>query len=98
MKAYKVQISPNGDRSIYRRVKDGWQYVSTRAAVGRANKLQCENESLEARLDELKGLAKRVMDLLEEHGASILPHLLDTDENAGQQLREALEEVGDANS
>lgn len=35
---------------------------------------------------------KRVMDLLEKHGGSIVPHLLDTDENAGQEFREALSE------
>lgn len=40
---------------------------------------------------ELAGrLAKagvEVMDLLESYGGSIVPHLLDTDENAGEQLR-----------
>ncbi len=34
--------------------------------------------------------AKKVMELLEEHGPSIVPHLLDTDENPGQRLRDAI--------
>lgn len=44
-------------------------------------------------LIEVAEAAKIVMDLLEEHGPSIVPHLLDTDENAGQRLRTALEGV-----
>lgn len=35
--------------------------------------------------------ARRVMDLLEEYGPSIVGHLLDTDDNAGQRLRELLD-------
>ncbi|WP_276200607.1 hypothetical protein [Chelatococcus sp. XZ-Ab1] len=34
--------------------------------------------------------AKEVMTLLDEHGASIVPHLLDSDENPGQRLRDAI--------
>jgi len=34
--------------------------------------------------------ARDVERLLNEHGAAIVPHLLDTDENAGQRLRAAL--------
>jgi hypothetical protein len=34
--------------------------------------------------------AKKVMTALEKHGGSIVPHLMDTDDNAGQELREAL--------
>lgn len=41
-------------------------------------------------IDEMAGASSRVMNLLEKHGAGIVPHLLDTDENAGQFLREAL--------
>lgn len=40
--------------------------------------------------DEIKRAARDVMDLLEEKGADIVPHLLDDDENAGQRLRELL--------
>jgi hypothetical protein len=42
------------------------------------------------RLEEALRLGKIVMDMLEEHGPSIVPHLLDTDENAGQRFRDAL--------
>ena len=34
--------------------------------------------------------AKKVMDTLQEYGPSIVPHLLDTDENDGERLRNAL--------
>jgi hypothetical protein len=37
--------------------------------------------------------AKQVMAMLEEHGPSIVPHLLDSDENAGQRLRDAIAAV-----
>jgi hypothetical protein len=37
--------------------------------------------------------AREVMDLLEKHGPSIVPHLLDDDENAGERLRTALRET-----
>lgn len=39
---------------------------------------------------ELLSAAKEVMALLEEYGAPIVPHLLDTDMNAGQRLRDAI--------
>ena len=38
----------------------------------------------------LRGASSTVMRLLEEHGPSIVPHLMDTDETAGQRLRDAL--------
>lgn len=34
--------------------------------------------------------AADVMRHLEEHGPAIVPHLLDTDENAGQRLRDTI--------
>lgn len=34
--------------------------------------------------------ASEVMTALQAHGASIVPHLLDTDDNAGQRLRHLL--------
>ena len=34
--------------------------------------------------------ASRVMEALEKYGAGIVPHLMDTDENCGQKLRETL--------
>lgn len=39
---------------------------------------------------DLKLNAKGVMDALEEHGPSIVPHLIDSDENDGERTREAL--------
>lgn len=38
----------------------------------------------------LLAAAKDVMDLLREYGASIVPHLMDSDQNAGQRLRDAI--------
>ena len=46
-----------------------------------------------AMTEALEGLitaASWVMDLLKTHGPSIVPHLLDTDDNAGERLRSAL--------
>ena len=40
--------------------------------------------------EELLTAAKEVMELLQECGPSIVPHLLDTDQNAGQRLRSAI--------
>lgn len=37
--------------------------------------------------------AQRVMDTLAEYGPSIVPHLMDTDNNAGERLRQALAEL-----
>jgi hypothetical protein len=48
----------------------------------------CEEVEL---LREVARQARFVMAALEDHGASIVPHLLDTDDNAGQYLRDALE-------
>lgn len=38
--------------------------------------------------------ATRVMALLKEHGPSIVPHLLDSDDNEGEYLRQALIQLG----
>lgn len=48
----------------------------------------------EIMLRDLYTASKRVMDTLSQHGASIVPHLLDTDDNAGEVLRQMLREVG----
>ena len=42
----------------------------------------------------LKG-AKAVMDMLKKNGPSIVPHLMDSDENAGQRLRDAIDKAED---
>lgn len=41
-------------------------------------------------LREALKLGKIVMDLLSEHGAEIVPHILDTDENPGERFRAAI--------
>lgn len=51
---------------------------------------QRANARLIAAAPEVVEHAARVMALLAEHGPSIVPHLLDTDDNAGQRLRTAL--------
>ncbi len=38
----------------------------------------------------LLAAAKEVMGLLQEYGPSIVPHLMDSDQNAGQRLRDAI--------
>ena len=43
-------------------------------------------------MSELRDAAREVMEDLERYGPSIVPHLLDTDDNAGQRLRKALDE------
>lgn len=47
-------------------------------------------EALEAEKAALWREADNVMKALTEYGASIVPHLLDTDDNAGQRLRDVL--------
>lgn len=54
---------------------------------------KCEMRRLKAenaRLRKVVGTAQKVMDLLCMHKEAIVQHLLDTDDNAGQRLREAI--------
>lgn len=60
--------------------------AATIAKLGRAE----ANARLIAAAPELLETASRVMAILEEHGPSIVPHLLDSDDNAGQRLRDAI--------
>ena len=46
--------------------------------------------ALQAENAELRKAAKEVMDSLAEYGPSIVPHLMDTDDNAGERLRQAI--------
>lgn len=48
------------------------------------------NAHLIAAAPEVVEHAARVMALLAAHGQSIVPHLLDSDDNAGQRLRTAI--------
>ena len=49
-------------------------------------KCPCGHESCK----ELLRHAEAVMKQLEEHGGAIVPHLLDTDDNPGEFLRQAI--------
>lgn len=49
-----------------------------------------ENEKLR----EVASAARAVMKTLAHHGPSVVPHLLDTDDNPGERCRQALREVG----
>ena len=49
-----------------------------------------ENAKLIAAAPDLLESSQKVMSLLEKHGSSIVPHLMDTDENAGEELRQAI--------
>ncbi len=51
-----------------------------------------EKGRAEADADLLKHAAE-VMDTLEEYGPSIVPHLMDNDNNAGEQLRQAIARI-----
>jgi len=42
---------------------------------------------------KLLNAAKQVMEILGQYGASAVPHLMDTDDNAGQALRDAIAEA-----
>jgi len=46
-----------------------------------------------AKTEAVVEAAKEVWSLIDEHGANILPHLFDTDENAGQKLRDSFAEL-----
>lgn len=48
------------------------------------------NARLIAAAPDLLSAAREVMEALEQYGASIVPHLLDDDMNAGQRLRNAI--------
>lgn len=53
-------------------------------------KVMAEHSEMYGVAKELAEAAASVMQHLERHGPSIVPHLMDTDENAGQRLRAAL--------
>ena len=60
--------------------------------------LKKESSDLRALNAEMAKAAKEVMDALDKHGPSIVPHLVDTDENAGQRLRELIAKAEPQNS
>jgi chromosome segregation ATPase len=45
---------------------------------------------------DVKWYGGMVMEMLEEHGPSIVPHLIDTDDNAGEHFRDALRRLARA--
>jgi hypothetical protein len=55
--------------------------------------LRKSEDELRADYVRLATSAKRVMDMLEEHGPSVVPHLIDTDDNPGQFLREDISQA-----
>lgn len=64
------------------------------AMTGKLNGASCSNGDM-VKICDVMIYAREVMDKLESHGAEIVPHLMDTDENAGQRLREALKAAED---
>ena len=52
--------------------------------------IEAANVLLVETAPNLLAAASEVMSLLEKHGTSIVPHLLASDENAGQRLRDAI--------
>lgn len=65
----------------------------SRACGDCLDEAEAEVAKLELRLRDLALKAKAVMDDLEKHGPSIVPHLIDTDSNNGQYLRVEIEIV-----
>jgi hypothetical protein len=70
-----------------------WDFV--RRAVRRARAAlslptRDNREGVMEALQQVAFKADRVMTMLENHGSSIVPHLLDSDDNAGQRLRLAI--------
>lgn len=55
--------------------------------------LASDYDALRYDLHDLATKAALVMAMLKEHGPSIVPHLLDTDDNAGQRLRGTIARV-----
>lgn len=58
--------------------------------------LWCEAQRSLPALLRVAEAAKDVMFILKAHGPSVVPHLLDTDDNAGERLRQALSELARA--
>jgi hypothetical protein len=49
--------------------------------------------AVKVELQDLATKAREVMQDFEKHGGAIWPHLSDTDDNAGQRLRDAIDKV-----
>lgn len=62
-------------------------------AVRAWNRARMPKPDYKALAGKLAEAADEVMKKLEQHGPSIVPHLLDTDENAGERLREVITEA-----
>lgn len=88
--AYGVPTQPTEDG-----LGQGWVYLFTNQDlldVEKEHQLELV-ETIVHRFNSFSALlasAKEVMTKLEEHGGSVVPHLLDTDMNAGQRLRDAI--------
>ncbi len=53
----------------------------------KSKKIMLERNITQKDIEYLKIGLKHTLEALEEYGASILPHLTDTDQNSGEQLR-----------
>lgn len=82
--AFVMQNPLNTDLSVHDTRRAFEKYMAEHVAAW-------HEDEVEKRLAPLREAAKEVMDLLAKHGPGIVPHLMDTDENAGQRLRELLE-------
>lgn len=60
--------------------------------ISRSGRLY-DDKGREETLLEVAEYAREVMSYLEKYGSSIVPHLLDTDENPGERLRDALRKL-----
>lgn len=67
-----------------------WPQGGDDTDVAPGRDIEGDNARLIAVAPELLAAAIEVMDALEHWGPSIVPHLMDTDENQGQRLRVAI--------
>lgn len=87
---YSVHVGEWSDDGQYRVLTIPNPYA-LRAHVDRLSAELAAERERRVKVEGALKLGKIVMDLLQKHGPSIVPHLLDTDENAGQRFRDALE-------
>lgn len=72
-------------------VADGTQFViGLQRILATLDTSRAESAKLAVENAALREAASEVMDALTKHGQSIVPHLLDNDENAGERLRAIL--------
>lgn len=72
-------------------ILEGSKRICIVSDFGKTAEERIANAKLIAAAPALLKYAIDVMEILERGGGSIVPHLLDTDDNAGQKLREAIQ-------